>query len=239
MLRTAPAQRSLRFSPCSVLKPKTRRDHREPPFPCGSAAFCFCILNYDLRIVNDECGGTHSTQLHGSVLNARHSSLRTISGKAAQLTWGSALRSLRCGLSSGKAAASAVLTECLSPARCPRGKARRQSEWSTPLPLLFENSSYRRVNIPAGRFRIFRQRIAGTTAACRIADEDAALNERGDVAQGGVAGTFGELRPFGCRQLPLEAFEGPVQDRALPFVQRLFCAGVNNILRARCVKWAG
>ena len=60
--------------------------------------------------------------------------------------------------------------------------------------------------------------IARATAAFRISDKYAALDESQDVTQSGVVGTFRELRPFRCCEFPLEAVEEAVQYKALAIV---------------------
>jgi hypothetical protein len=64
------------------------------------------------------------------------------------------------------------------------------------------------------------QRVASAAAASSVFGEDTARDQIFDVAQGSVLRAFGKLRPFRRCQLAFEAVEQPVQNEALPLVER-------------------
>src|SRR5258708_38558347 len=64
------------------------------------------------------------------------------------------------------------------------------------------------------------KRVAGAAAAFRVADKNAAFDERQNVAQCCVLGTLGELRIFRCGELTLEAVQETVKHKALTIVER-------------------
>src|ERR1019366_9667048 len=67
------------------------------------------------------------------------------------------------------------------------------------------------------------KRVARAAAAGRISDEDAAFDQRQDVTQRGVLGTFCELCPFRCSQLALEVMQETVEHKTLAPVQSKIC----------------
>src|ERR1035437_3096968 len=78
------------------------------------------------------------------------------------------------------------------------------------------------------------KRVARAAAAGRISDEDAAFDQRQDVTQRGVLGTFCELCPFRCSQLALEVMQETVEYKTLAPVQSKIC---NCFPKARCEEY--